>query len=247
MKLDLKFKKLFYGITAVALLSCGEEEQLIKPEQNYSTLDAAARETDIMKETDLSKMSGAELTRFLTVLKERNKKEAREIKILAEINAGLCKKLADVKKSCTALAPLMSGSYDKLKCSKEELSNEIEVTSSGRFKLVGDNLYESTSFEGANQKISFASKTGAKNLDIRFIDLSELILQSEGGSSSGGFELSVNGVTMFTAGDLESAGGNSYRIKLTKFLEISKSSDCNVKREEIDEIRRAARAKHGEL
>lgn len=223
------------------LLACGETEEL--KYEKYTTMDQLARETDPMKDADLSAMSEGELSNFLTVLKQRNKKDARDYKALKEINADFCAKLTEVKKSCTALAPLMNGTYESLSCSPEKLKNEITMSVSGSFKLVADNLYESNSVSGENQKLTFKSVTGATDVDVRFIDVSKLVLKSTGGSSSGGFKLFVNGNLMFSAGDLEKASGNDFQVKLSKFLEISKSDACNVPREQLDEVRNRVRTK----
>ena len=169
-------------------------------------------------------------------------------KSLNEINKAFCEKLVQVKKTCTAIAPLMLGSYDTLNCSETELKNDITMTVHSSYKLVADNLYESTAVSGIKQKIEFTAVTGSKDVDVRFIDLNKLILQNNGGGASSaagtGFELFVNGELMFTAADLESNGGNNYKIKLSKFLEISKSSACNVSIAELDEIKSKIRSKY---
>ena len=249
--LNFGFKTLNWAALLLVLFaaySCGgsDDEALTTTLKKYSSTDATARETDILAETDLNAMSNGELSNFLTTLRERNKKEAKELKVLADINQELCSKLAEVKKNCTALAPLMSGSYDNIRCSKEDIKNEITVLASGSFKLVGDNLYESNTFGSGESKIDFTSTTGSKDLDVRFIDLNQLELVSQGGNiGSSGLDLKVNGITIFNQSDLEQADGKT-RIKLTKLLEISKSGSCNVSRAELDEIRSRVRLTHSE-
>jgi hypothetical protein len=237
-------KLLAFSVIAIAL-SCGEKESL--DVDKYISADQMARETDPMKEADLSAMSDGELKSFLVVLKQRNKKDAKDFKALREINTELCGKLTEVKKSCTALAPLMTGSYESLSCAPDKLKNEITMTVSGNYKLVADNLYESNSVSGTTQKLEFKTVTGGTDADVRFIDVTKLVLEStDGGSSdpgSTGFQLFVNGNLMFNASDLEHTGGNNHQIRLSKFLDISKSEACNVPREALDEVRNRVRSK----
>jgi hypothetical protein len=242
----------FWIIIAMTIsISCGEDPQLkTDVDTSYSTMDAAARETDPLLESDLSSMSLAEKQRLLSVLKTRNKKEALETKILRDINKQLCSKMTQVKKECTALAPLMIGTYDTLKCSEEELKNEIVVTVSGQYQLVADNLYESNVVSGTS-KVTFSSVTGAKDIDVRFIDITKLVLKSKGGThdspSATNFELTVNGIKLFVSEDLKKESGNDFRVSLSKFLELSKSSSCNVPRADLDHIRNETRSKFGAL
>lgn len=242
-------KTVFVPLFVFSLFACGDASS-DRPmvEKAQTSADSMARETDPMLETDLSQFSATELSQMLLVLKKTNAKQARDLKVLRRINAGYCSKLVEVKKQCTALAPMMNGFYNQLPCAKEQLTNEITVKANGKYKLIADNLYESPVFEGDSQSIEFRSVNGGNDLDVRFIDVSSLVLKSEGGGASDasgtGFELAVNGVTMFDSGDLEK-DGSDFKIKLSKFLEITKSESCNISRSELDVIRQKARASLG--
>lgn len=143
----------------------------------------------------------------------------------------------------------MLTTYNNLKCSKEELKNEITVNVNGQYQLVADSLYESNNLSGEST-VTFSSKTGAKDLDVRFIDITKLVLVSKGASHGSpeatGFTLSVNGIKLFGPEDLEKESGSNFKVKLSKFLDITKSSDCNIPRAELDQIRNEKRNKFGE-
>ena len=76
----MKFKKRNY-ISFLAgslfMIACGEQAELKKTGQ--LTKDEAARIADPMMESDLNAMSESELTTFLTVLKQRNRQDAKDL------------------------------------------------------------------------------------------------------------------------------------------------------------------------
>ena len=163
--------------------------------------------------------------------------------MLRNINREFCKKLSNVIEQCTAIAPITSSTYDKLSCTSNNSKNRITVETDGNYKLIADGLYVSNQFGGNQTDINFSSKTGSKDIDLRFIDITELRLLPLSGSKPvpDKFELKVNGTTLFNTTDLET-DNTVVKIKLLKLIRLSKSEECNIPRSTLDQIRNKSRS-----
>ncbi len=249
-----------------------ENEGSVTGKTKWSALDSQEKEA-IKKEVQsnlpsdasvavLQKLTIPELKLHLEERKKQNQAEKDNLEILLAINKGLCERLDTIRQGCPAIGRLIpTGLETRLQCDgslkDEDTSQKIEVQLSyldgtpvpeatGKFILIVNNSYESSSFNIGPQKTTLQFRPlGADQMNSpKFLSVYKVVLRSATPGTALppkenlSIEIAVGGKILlksmaYTSED-SSLAKTEYKIDVSPILALMDSSKCHVSEESIN-------------
>ena len=227
---------------------------------NYSDIDTQALKgiPDTASAAELAKLSLGNIKLLLAERTNQDKAEDEQYDLLVAMNKALCERLNEVRSSCPASARLASSGLTRtLNCDgtlakNAAASGQISVTLpsglKGKYMLLANDTFQSTTFSGGTSDIRFRSVAGGDDLAPKFLSVYKLVIRSAEGRAlpdreSVSVQMRVNGHELLFSKSFKSedpkfaAERSEYKLDVSQIISLRESSRCKTTKASINNLK----------